>query len=53
LAVCQAATDSFAQERTAQRACRLGISQLACAGRHTVTGLLRSAGRQFVDWSAD
>ena len=44
---------SFAQQRTAQRACRLGLSQLACPGRHTVTGLLCTAGRQFVDWSAD
>ena len=43
----------FAQQRTAQRARRLGLSQLACLGRHTVTGLLCTAGRQFVDWSAD
>ncbi len=44
---------SFAQQRTAQRARRLGLSQLACPGRHTVTGLLCTTGRQFVDWSAD
>jgi hypothetical protein len=43
----------FAQQRTAQRAYRLGLSQLACPGRHTVTGLLCTAGRQFSDWSAD
>ena len=45
--------DAFAQERTAQRARRLGLSQLACLGRHTVTGLLGTCGRQFNDWSAD
>jgi hypothetical protein len=53
LAVCQQTAASFAQHRTAQRACRLGLSQLACPGRHTITGLLCTAGRQFVDWSAD
>jgi hypothetical protein len=26
---------------------------LLCLGRHTVTGLVTTAGRQFVDWSAD
>lgn len=44
---------TFAQERTAARARRLGLSQLACLGRHTISGLLCTAGRQFVDWSAD
>jgi len=46
-------TDAFVQHRTAQRARRLGLSQLACLGRHTVTGLLCAGGRQFIDWSAD
>ncbi|MHC4093946.1 MAG: transposase [Planctomycetota bacterium] len=45
--------DAFAQHRTWQRARRLGLSQLACLGRHTLTGLLCAAGRQFIDWSAD
>jgi hypothetical protein len=45
--------DAFAQHRTAWRARRLGLSQLACLGRHTVTGLLGAAGRQGYDWSAD
>ena len=45
--------DAFAQHRTGCRARRVGLSQLACLGRHTVTGLLGAAGRQFVDWSAD
>jgi len=31
----------------------MGISQLACVGRHTVTGLLCTSGRQFVDWTGD
>ncbi|MBN1510773.1 MAG: hypothetical protein JXB13_02055 [Phycisphaerae bacterium] len=45
--------EAFAQRRTGDRAHRLGLSQLACVGRHTVTGLLSTSGRQFVDWSAD
>jgi hypothetical protein len=45
--------DAFAQQRTAQRAQRLGLSQLACLGRHTLTGLLCTSGRQGRDWSAD
>jgi hypothetical protein len=45
--------DAFGQQRVACRAQRLGLSQLACIGRHTVTGLLCAAGRQDRDWSAD
>ena len=45
--------DAFAQHRTWQRAYRLALSQLLCLGRHTVTNLLATGGRQFVDWSAD
>jgi hypothetical protein len=45
--------EAFAQHRTAERARRLGLCQLACVGRHTVTGLLYTGGRQFVDWSGD
>lgn len=29
------------------------LSQLLCLGRHTITGLLCTAGRPFDDWSAD
>jgi hypothetical protein len=35
---------------------RLGrhvLSQLVCLGRHTMTNLLTTEGRQFVDWTAD
>jgi len=35
------------------RAKRLIISTLLCLGRHTGTGLITTAGRQFIDWSAD
>lgn len=45
--------DAFAQQRTARRAQRLGLSQLACLGRHTLTGLFCAGGRQGRDWSAD
>lgn len=29
------------------------MSQLVCLGRHTLTNLLTTEGRQFVDWTAD
>lgn len=29
------------------------LSNLVCMGRHTITGLLCTSGRQFRDWSAD
>jgi hypothetical protein len=45
--------DGFRQQRTWEWARRLGLSQLACLGRHTITGVLCTCGRQFVDWSAD
>ena len=45
--------DVFSQQRTRQRARRLSLSQLACLGRHTMTGLPCAGGRQFADWSAD
>jgi len=45
--------DAFLQVRTFQRAWRLGVTQLLCLGRHTLTNLLCTGGRQFVDWSAD
>jgi hypothetical protein len=45
--------EAFRQHRTWARAWRLGLSQLACVGRHTVTGLLYTCGRQFQDWSSD
>jgi hypothetical protein len=44
---------AFKQARVWARARRLGLSQLACLERHTMTGLLCSCGRQSVDWSAD
>ncbi len=45
--------DVFTQKRIGERARRLSLSQLGCLGRHTITGLLCSSGRQFLDWSAD
>jgi hypothetical protein len=45
--------DVFAQRRTHHRAAVLAVSQLACLGRHTVTGLLWTAGKQHEDWTAD
>jgi len=45
--------DAFRQHRTWKRAKRLGLSQLACLGRHTVASLICAGGRQADDWSAD
>jgi hypothetical protein len=45
--------DAFRQHRTWKRARRLGLSQLACLGRHTVAGMICAGGRQADDWSAD
>jgi len=45
--------DVFAQRRTHHRATILGVSQLACLGTHTITGLLSTAGKQHEDWTAD
>ncbi len=45
--------DVFAQQRTHHRASVLAVSQLACLGTHTITGLLWTAGKGQEDWSAD
>jgi hypothetical protein len=45
--------DVFAQQRTHHRATILAVSQLACLGTHTITGLLSTAGKQQQDWTAD
>lgn len=34
------------------RALELAYGIVACLGRHTLTGILTTAGRQFVDWSS-
>jgi len=47
------ATGAFKQKRTWKRAEALSLSVLVCLGRHTITGLLTTAGRQFHDWTAD
>lgn len=44
---------AFAQQRTWERAKRMALSALVCLGRHTLTGLITTAGGQFADWSAD
>ena len=46
------ARPAFSQQRTFQRARTLGLSALTCLGRHTLSGLLCTAGQQFRDWSA-
>jgi hypothetical protein len=40
-------------EKHLYRLSRHILSQLVCMGRHTMTNLLTTAGRQFVDWTAD
>ena len=44
---------AFRQHRTFERAERLSLSLLACPGRRTLSNLLCTCGRQFLDWSAD
>jgi hypothetical protein len=46
-------TPAFPQQRLADRAQALSLSSLLCLGRHTLTGLLTTSGREFQDWSAD
>ena len=43
---------AFDQQRTFARAKWLAVAGLACLGRHTLSGMLCTAGQQFVDWSA-
>jgi hypothetical protein len=49
----ESSREGFNQDRVWQRGRILALSSLVCLGRHTVTGLLTTSGRQFVDWSAD
>ena len=44
---------AFSQQRVAERAQALSLSSLLCLGRHSVTGLLTTCGREFQDWSAE
>ena len=41
------------EEKHLHRLSRHILSQLVCMGRHTMTNLLTTEGRQFVDWTAD
>jgi hypothetical protein len=41
------------EEKHLYRLSRHMLSQLVCMGRHTMTNLLTTGGRQFVDWTAD
>lgn len=47
------AADSFGQERIFERGRIIALSAIAGLGRHTVTGIIASGGRQNQDWSAD
>ena len=42
---------AFKQPRTFTRALKLAYGLLNCSGRHTLTGMISSAGEQFIDWS--
>jgi hypothetical protein len=41
------------QEKHLPRLSRHILSQLVCLGRHTLTNLLTTEGRQYLDWTAD
>jgi hypothetical protein len=43
---------AFSQQRLADSAQILALSNLLCLSRHTLTGLLTTCGREFQDWSA-
>jgi hypothetical protein len=45
-------TGAFCQAKTRDRVRQLGFGNLACLGRHTVTGMLTASGDQFVDWTS-
>lgn len=45
--------EAFGSSRHHQRTTRMLISQLVCLGRHSITGLISTAGRQALDWAAD
>ena len=42
---------AFRQKRTFNRAKQLAYGTITCLGRHTITGIISSCGRQFKDWS--
>ena len=44
---------AFCEDRTYERARRLALSMLVCLGRHTISSVVCTAGRQLFDWSAD
>jgi len=44
---------AFKQPRSSVRAHKLAYGLLNCSGRHTLTGMISSAGEQFLDWSTN
>ncbi len=42
---------AFKQKRTFNRVKQLAYGAITCLGRHTITGILTSCGKQFKDWS--
>jgi len=43
---------AFTHPRIAKKARQLAYGNLACLGRHTVSGMLTASGRQFMDWTS-
>lgn len=43
---------AFSSEAAWRRARELAYGALTCMGRHTLTGMLTSSGKQFLDWSS-
>ena len=44
--------DAFSSPASWSRARELAYGALTCMGRHTLTGMLTSSGKQFMDWSS-
>jgi hypothetical protein len=43
---------AFNQDRTWEKAYVAAVSLIACLGKHTITGILRTSGQQSRDWTA-
>jgi hypothetical protein len=45
-------TEAFNQSRVARKVQQLSYGLINCPGRHTLSGMITSIGKQFVDWSS-
>lgn len=43
---------AFSHSKIAEKVRELAYGNLTCLGRHTVSGMITSAGKQFIDWTS-